>query len=153
MARYRYIEHITILTGSSRRSARSEVKDAVVADIIASLRTGPDLWDGWSVTMIKGTPDQCWAYDLKHHDRRIVSCWLCANRKESDRLWAALSDVPSLPGVIVHPPMSTPWLAATPSLDLNEGPPDMALLETISIAGDVERCVAWALLEGGDHDR
>lgn len=140
------IEHITILTGASRLSPRSEVAPTVIAQIRQRLHNGSGaLWDGWSVRQITPTPAGCWVYDLSHGGERIAACWLCSDRASSETLWDIASRSGIGAGVRLHRPVHTPWLAAQLTI-----PParimDPRYQTVVYDCADVERCVAWALM-------
>ena len=136
------IEHITITTGASRRSPRSEVEDRVVDLVRAGIAAGGALWDsGWTVTL-QPTPEGGHVYDLSYRGRDIVRCWLCTDRERSDAIWDAATAGPIIPGTRLHRPASTPWLAAALRPDAMAA--GTAVLMEV---GDLERIVAWTLLE------
>lgn len=139
--------HLTLTSGSARTSPRREVDDTVVSLVRAVLAGSGELWGGWSVRLSPSGMDRCWIYDLLHHGRRLVACYLCASREHSQAMWAMVSDIPVMPGIILHEPSFRPWLACAIV-------PDPALLADMASlarlmgeAGDLERCAAWALLE------
>lgn len=141
-------EHITIMTGAARRSLRSEVADEVVAQIRTALAADGRLWAGWSVRIVP-SPSGTYVYDLLHDGRRIAACWLCLDRNKSESLWDLASRAGALPGTRLHRPAGVPWLAAQLAPDLDaSNPTNLVLLATaMSEVGDVERCVAWALID------
>lgn len=139
----KHIEHITITTGASRLSARREVN----ADTIAFIRTALAEKDGrlddsgWVVTIIP-TPEGGHVYDLIYHGALLARCWLCVSDDVSDAMWGAASAQGILPGTRLHRPVTTPWLAVTLL------PAAIAVEPGILLQlGDLERCVAWALLD------
>ncbi|WP_457797656.1 hypothetical protein [Methylocystis sp. S23] len=141
------IEHITILTGSARISRRSEVSDDIVDHIRAAIAAGGDLWDtGWRVRLHQA-PEGCWVYELESAGEPVVTCVLCADPERSAEMWEAASRIGTLPGTVLHPPTQIPWLAAAiaPSAALLSD--THRLVSLMREAGDLERCVAWALLE------
>ena len=72
-------------------------------------------------------------------------CWLCLNAHVSKSMWAAALTGRLDPEVHVSQPKSTPWLAAAllPAA-ISLGLIDPGVLMEL---GDLERCVAWALIE------
>lgn len=136
-------EHITITSGASRMSARSEVADDVVASIRADLadRGGAIRESGWLVRLLP-CPDGGHVYDLIYRGTLIVRCWLCLDDALSGDMWASARAAALDPGVRLHPPHGTPWLAAALAPSCLSAPRE-AMLEV----GDLERCVAWALIE------
>jgi len=138
------IEHITITTGATRMSARSEVDDETVRHLQRAIAEGSPLGDGW---MYQAQPllgcTQAWVFDLVCVGAPVVRSWLCADSKQTDAMWARASEEPIDERVVLHRPRGVPWLACAllPGA-LSIGP------EILMMAGDLERCVAWALLEG-----
>lgn len=129
----RYIWHYTVSTGHGRRSARSEASDAAVT--ICKLQIAEALRDQTPYVQ----PD----YRLKASaaggallatlmagDRSVVTAAVCRKSRDSARLWAMIGQNGA--------PPAPPWLAAIIHTD------DPAILW----AGDWERCVAWAWIEG-----
>ncbi len=142
------LQHITLTTGASRMSAREEVDD----EAVNTVRRAIALADGvipdteWVVRLIP-TPEGAYVYRLFSEGMSIVTCFLAASPDVSDDLWKTASSMPVLPGTINHQPDTTPWLAVIMA-------PDEAILANPTIfasilteVGDLERVVAWALLE------
>lgn len=141
----RAFEHITITTGATRMSPRSEVDDETIAMIRAALaRDGVMGETGWRVHLLE-TPPGGRAFDLAYRGSLVVRCWLCTDRSASDAMWEAASAVVPDEHVRLARPRGSPWLAASLL------PGSVALLiksrGALMEAGDLERCVAWALLE------
>ena len=163
MPAFRSIEHITLTTGGVRMSPRSEVEEDTIRRIVAAMRAGgktkPDgllpantdnvqvraggkLWAGWSVRVQPLGPG-AWRYDLAQQDTTVVACWLCAEKATSDEIWEQAIEHSTLDEhAVVARPRGVPWLAVTllPSALLMSA-------EQIGMAGDAERCIAWAILE------
>lgn len=142
-----YINHITLSTGHSRRSPRTEVGN----DVIAWLRP-------WLDKLLGGTPLPLPEPSLDHYSASahieqgglvmtiyagaaaLVTMAVAARSRQSAPLWAYMQAQhgPSGPGT---PAPAAPWLAVAlrPGLaqhaDANEW------------LGDFERCVAWAWME------
>lgn len=141
------IEHITILTGSSRISRRGECQDAIVDNVRAGLAKDGLIGAGWSVQMHPTHLDRMWIYTLKHEGHPIANCFLCDRQEDSEAIWLMASKLGSLPGTRLHPPMRTPWLAVglvnAPEI---MGAPEM-FADVLRECGDIERLVAWAILD------
>lgn len=141
------IEHVTLTTGATRESARSEVADHVVHRIREALATSDGtLWDtGWRVALLP-TPEGGHVFDLLWRGTPVVRCWLCVDGGASDEMWrAAKGGGIVLPGTRLMRPRRVPWLAASMRpevLSLKDG-----TATVVGEAGDLERCVAWALLD------
>lgn len=136
------IEHVTVTTGASRLSPRSEVSDAVVTLIRTALaeHDGRLADTGWMIDLIPYPPGGH-VYDLIYRGSRIARCWLCMDAEAADDIWlSATAGAPA--GTRLHRPVTMPWLAA----GLMEGAVS-AGPDALMTAGDLERCVAWALIE------
>lgn len=144
----REIEHITLTTGSTRTSPRDEVADHVVAHIRTSMaeangRLGNT---GWAVKMVPFDVPEVHCFDLLYEGAPVVRCWLNnhPDPKLTDMMWGSLGNF-RLPGVKLTRPKPGCWLAVALL------PEAVALFArspgTLMEAGDLERCVAWALLE------
>ncbi|PIO98625.1 hypothetical protein [Pleomorphomonas carboxyditropha] len=140
------LEHITILTGSSRMSRRDEVRDQTLDHVRACLAKGSDVGAGWAVTLRPTGVDRLWVYDLLHEGHHIVRCFLCDNAGDSDGVWLLASKTGSLPGTRLHAPQQTPWLAAALASGAPMDNPEM-FADVLREVGDLERIVAWALLD------
>ena len=141
----REIEHITVTTGASRMSLRSEVSDAVVDWFRATLADGGSVGLGWTVQLLP-TPSGGYVYDLKFDRVSVARCWLCDDLEISAQMWDAASSGRGH-GVILRLPERTPWLAVALTVDPAKIVENFAIMMAISEVGDIERCVAWALLE------
>lgn len=141
------LEHITILTGSSRMSRRDEVRDQTLDHVRACLAKGPDVGAGWAVTLRPTGVDRLWVYDLMHEGHHIVRCFLCDNADDSEAVWLLASQTGSLPGTRLHPPQQTPWLAAVLASQTAAMENPELFADVLKEVGDLERIVAWALLD------
>ncbi len=149
--------HLTLTTGHGRRSPRSEVADDVVAMLRPIVKAGHgtirgltiDLGpaeDGWRWFTLPATmPTATLGWGAQAVDVFAVVCW--AERAHT-AAWAKalehlrLAPVPTAAAGFTEPPV--PWL----TVELLVGavartPKQLAML------GDAERCVAWAIVEGG----
>jgi hypothetical protein len=146
MAAAATLEHISLTTGSARRSPRSEVSDQVVEMVRKALANSQGrLPGGWSIKIVPAP--QGYVYDLLHDGRRVSACFLCPSPTESDAMWQDVSQIPALDGAIRHRPASTPWLAVAlvPDVAILANP--LAFADVLQQASDLERVVAWTLME------
>lgn len=146
-----YIWHITLNTGHSRRSERSEVDDGVISTvrlILAEAVAAP----GQRIPVIPGPPDIALeahpagphllapVWD-SHTGAPLLTLGIAPRSREAGRLWevlhggnhhlvVGLADVPRAPwcGFVLHPTI-------------------MLRPDAMRWAGDMERCVAWAWME------
>jgi hypothetical protein len=142
------IEFITITTGATRLSRRTEIPGIAVDEVRAAIAEGRRLLDtGWSVRL-RHAPDGCFAYSLVYDGQPVIACYLCVDRAQSDDLWTIASLAPNLLGRSMAPkPTHVPWLASVlaPSDVIARDP--LLLASLVREALDIERCVAWALIE------
>lgn len=141
----RAIEHITITTGATRMSPRSEVDDQVLARVRADMMAdAPLMGTAWRVA-VRETPAGGHVYDLTHAGAEIARCWLCVDRSVSDAMWEAAQSGVIDERVRLARPRGAPWLAAA----ILPGAITAALARPAVMmeAGDLERVVAWALIE------
>lgn len=136
------LEHITLTSGGVRESPRSEVDDDIVDLVRAAIR-GDGLLGDWRVRLTSQTPS-VYAFDLEHAGLRVAMAWLCRDAGATRRLWPTLAAFAPT-GVRLFRPRSVPWLAA--SLDLANVEQIVKTPEILMQAADLERVVAWALLE------
>lgn len=143
------IEHITLSSGHTRRSPRAEVSEAVIDRIRAAIAEGSgDVGGGWTVRLVPGLPEGTAAYDLLHDGRRVVACYLGIARPAADEMWAQIDAVmPMLPGAVRRRPKRAPWLAVMPVPDPAVLADPGAFADILLEAGDLERCVAWAIID------
>lgn len=134
------IEHITLTTGASRISERSEVRDDVVTAVRTAIADQGGKVRDWTIQII-GSPAGGHMFDLLWQGRRVVRCWLCDDQRVSQAMWSGVS-LAAPAGTRLHPPSTVPWLAAAIVPEAASVPP-----EALMMVGDMERCVAWAILE------
>jgi hypothetical protein len=139
------IEHITITTGASRMSPRAEVNTGVMDIVRADMAAGrPLMGTEWRYHPLP-TPAGGSAYDLTHDGTPIARCWLCIDPAVSDDMWEAASAAPLDERVRLTRPRAAPWLAA--ALRPEAVPAVMKAPAILVEAGDLERVVAWILLD------
>lgn len=141
----RSIDHITLTTGAARMSARSEVDDRVLARVRADMAAGAALIaTPWRVALLP-TPEGGHVYDLTHGATAIARCWLCVDAAVSDAMWTSAQSGVADRLVRLSRPRGTPWLAAA----IQPSAIEVALTRPAVLmeAGDLERVVAWALIE------
>ena len=134
------IEHITITTGATRMSPRSEVAPTIIARLRHAIRIRTPLY-GWTIVR-EASAEGTHVYRLEHGGAAVARCWLCTSAAASDATWEAAAAHVADERVVLHRPRGTPWLAAALLPGALQVSPDVLMQ-----AGDLERCVAWALLE------
>ena len=150
-----YIWHVTLDTGHTRRSPRSEVDDGVLPRVQAMLQQAlagerPEVMNGCTLTAaaegrcLLGTVWKPLGSVSKSVP--VVTIGVAEHSRCGGRLWRLMHDVADRTGM---PPLATnrtkppqePWCAAR--LEIGS----IAAVETMEWLGDFERCLAWAFLE------
>ena len=158
------LAHLTLNTGDSRPSPRSEVRDEVIAALELLVRRGQGSLPGdlarYQVEIIRDVPGTA-AFtvtntavdrsDLLPPGLPLVTCFVCWRQAVAVDFWVAVTKQVrelsatfpprTIPDHFPPRPLRAPWLAVLiwPTLALD--PAASAWL------GDFERCVAWTLIE------
>lgn len=146
----RYLEHLTLTTGHSRRSPRSEVPDEVVSTLrlwldraLAGGDMEPlpgDLEQRFGAVAVKGAGLIVTLYNLElGAPVGIVKFGVAGRSRHSRECWKILTSVAATDAK--QP--AVPWCAAVLY------PAAFDCIDDLPWVGDFERCVAWAWLEGG----
>lgn len=149
--RWKQLEHITLTTGHRRMSPKTETDPSVRALVWQALDSAgeapADVGAEWSVVRIGPSDADIGGavYELAHRGRDVAACWLCWNPASSDMLWSLASHA-SHASPTAEPPTSVPWLAVRLFTNISVML-DPAMSEIMMEAGDLERIVAWALIE------
>lgn len=131
-----HLYHVTIETGHTRESPRSEVSPETIAALLPLLGGGPlPGCPGWRVTR----DDWSWTLETERGSP-IVTWGVARHPAEGAALWRHLEALSA--GPIAEPPSRYPWLGVV----LREMAPRLTRDELLMLA-DIERCVAWAWLE------
>lgn len=150
------IEHLTLNTGHSVPSPRSEVSDEIIALVQRELLPRsesaiPGVGAGWKVKLSRlGTAQM---FDIHYFGTPVVSCGLATDTEAADLVWPQLRNLHShargcletLPSEWPFEPVkprSVPWLGVVLLPTVVMVPP-----EDLDWLGDFERCLAWGILE------
>lgn len=139
---YSSMEHITLTTGHYRLSPRHEVGDDVVALLspIVAKGAGEIADTGWSVKMVHGVGVGSCGFELHYRGIWAVSCYMAWTASDDIPMWGVASERHGVQRV--KRPRSLPWLAAAIM------PTSIIFLPTAMLeVGDLERCVAWTILD------
>jgi len=135
-----WLEHYTVQTGHSRRSRRDEVVAGVLEVLAPIVAAGGGVIgpDGLavSITCTEGAA----VYTLSYRDIPVASAMLCWDGAANAEAWEAITHGVTAVGA---GPDSLPWLAA-----VVHDTAALAPMEVVTMCGDAERCIAWAILEG-----
>ncbi|MFH1924682.1 MAG: hypothetical protein ABIP48_32925 [Planctomycetota bacterium] len=134
------LSHYTLNTGHGRLTDRCEVAD----DVLDFLRPiveagGGDLPMGLRVMLARGDTGS-YLFMVFHGEAPLVTCGLAVDDDRAAELWPALlglADQLHVPRPKRAPP--APWLSIVML-------PGLAS-ETVSMLGDLEWCLAWAILD------
>lgn len=150
--RHRYIHHVTLTTGDTRRSWRHEIDPAIlprVAELVEAAReeTG---------ALIPGVEPACWLYitdtarcalaSVRLEDDTPILTFAIANHARcGSQLWELLHETARTPlATAIADRPEHPWCAVRIDGGAVLFPPPHPLLPTLA---DMERCIAWAWLE------
>ncbi|MBP2302502.1 hypothetical protein [Azospirillum picis] len=158
-----YLDHVTLTTGHSRRSPRSEVSEEVVSLLAAWLDRAllpddplkappvplpvPELQDftshvftlaGGLIVTVYG-PDILTVPPAAPEPIPLVTFAVARRSRGADKLWDTL--LQAAPGVAPPVMPRTPWVAVV------EHPTEPIFPDAVGWLGDFERCVAWAWIE------
>lgn len=160
----KHMEHITLTTGETRISPRSEVADEIIALVQRDLLplaafAIPGVREGWTVQLSRETTASM--FSIYYYGTPILTCGLAMDAFGADVIWPKLKSLHSrsygcLEGCLnkiprgwpLEPsqPRSVPWLGVVLLPTAAIVPPeDMCWL------GDFERCVAWAIIDETPH--
>lgn len=159
------MEHLTLNTGHSRTSPRSEVSDHIISLVRTQLlpRTEfaiPGVCDGWRVKLSRiGAASM---FSIYYFGTPIATCGLAIDAQGADVIWPKLKSLHSLSygcpeGCLkkiprdwpLEPlqPRSVPWLGVVLLPTAACVPP-----EDMYWLGDFSRCLAWAIIEQTLHE-
>jgi hypothetical protein len=139
------IPHITLNSGHTRSSPRSEVTDEVLGMMrLLACRSGAfDVpgQPGWRthLTLESGAA----VFDVRRADAPIIMCAVAWRAEGAAEVWTVLARMAVQFGVRKPPAMP----AAVPWLGVLLLPTAVAAREAMDWLGDYERCLAWAILE------
>jgi len=153
------IYHLTLTTGHARWSPRSEVDPAILAQMAEAVaeceRDGQveiPTPDGLAVLhriADSATPSRnvaVWALAPANEpsSRALVTFALAMKSRPGAGLWRTLHAMSWTPPLVTDPatPPPEPWLAGMLHL------PALLQPSALSWLGDIERCVAWAWIDG-----
>ena len=82
------LSHLTILTGHTRTSSRSEVADHVVSGLQVIIAEGGGSVGntGWALLIVERSPDGA-IFDLSHRGVEVARCFLAITSALERRLW------------------------------------------------------------------
>jgi hypothetical protein len=135
------LSHLTLQTGHVRNSPRHEVHDDVIAALspIVISGGGPIAKTDWTLRMVQGAAVGSCGFELHWKNWWVCSCYL-AWTKRGDV--AMRNVVPQLSSIPFGKLGSVPWLTAVLMPGAANAP-----FSTLMEAGDLERCIAWTVLE------
>lgn len=139
------LQHITMTTGNLVQSPRSGVQQGTIELLEPMLRAGRGVAAGIPFEIVRRQPGSAL---LTIGEPAGALCGVCWDEARSDDGWAAMLTASHETGMrkfpAERPPV--PWLAVM----ILPGMLSMEL-EAVSMLGDMERCLAWGLIELGDR--
>jgi hypothetical protein len=141
----KYLMHITLDTGHSRRSYRDEVKDTVVTIMrqqAAEAQAGdrPEIMPGYALNIATaGTALLATVESDKLGP--LITIAICPKSRVSQKLWDALKEPIGDLAVAKGDAPTVPWCAVRmyPAAALD--------FDALQWLGDYERCLAWGWVE------
>lgn len=156
----RELHHLTLNNGHTRRSPRAEVGDGILALLAPLVAAGggrlPTPADGYRLTVVRAEGEEgaaTFTVQRVADNLPLVTCFVVWDRRQDARYWALAGGAigqlrdqfppGALPAKMPPRPASVPWLAVLiwPTLALDP--------VAAGWIADLERCVAWTLIEGG----
>lgn len=144
MSAERYIEHVTITTGDTRRSYRHEVSDAVVEacrGYLAAAEAGPVEMPGDLMLSVLPDSPNVLVASISNYAGRLITMSVVYRSRSAIKAWRLLTETASTPVRAQRP--RVPWCAVRLEVGIATIGRDTAMM-----LGDAERCLAWAWLEG-----
>jgi hypothetical protein len=144
------LNHYALITGHGRLTDLCEVADDVVEVLRPIVAHGGDLPGGLGLRLLLSTEKRTggWLYTIKQRNVPLVTCGLAITQPAADELWPHLLDVAKvvrLPVSVKQPPI--PWLSVAILPGIARAGRKIA-----DLFGDLERCVAWTLIDAtGDR--
>lgn len=135
--------HYTTTTGHGRWSPRSEVADHIVDyfhKLFGNAASEFELPAGFSLERPRETEGR-WVYTILTNGGLIAKCWLLPTMESAKAAWPEVQTFSeSVDSLCLSEPPQVPLLAVVPNLKC------LASRDQWESVGDLERCVAWALL-------
>ncbi|WP_414832207.1 hypothetical protein [Afifella sp. YEN Y35] len=141
------LAHLTWQTGHVRLSPRDEVSDGAIARLRAAWDNPAEEIDGtgWRIVP-RPTPGRgVYLWDQIHEGHHIATAALCTRETMAAELWRQLAA--TLPGPAPERPARVPWLVAILIADPTVMTDPAVFTDVLAEAGDLERVVAWALID------
>lgn len=145
----RYLHHITLTTGDSRRSWRHEVDPEIMPQLHAMVEAARAP-DGVAIPAVEPPcrlyledTARCAMFSIQLGGEPVVTFAVAAHQRCGAQHWLTLIETARVPcRSTAEDRPETPWLAARLE-------PGMGLLsrDSILMLGDLERIIAWAWLD------
>lgn len=133
------IAHLTLDTGHLRNSPSHEVGSEVIEALAPIVQRGNGTIEAWDIQMVKGPAVGSAAFTIHHDGLWIASGYMAWTSEGEGPMWNLVRE---LYEPMVMKPMCLPWLA----VKLMPGC-HLARAGVLMEAGDLERCLAWTVLD------
>jgi hypothetical protein len=135
------IAHLTLFTGHLHHSPRSEVHRETIDLLMPYVKRGGGKIGstGWTVRMVQGVASGSCGFELHYSGFWLFSCYMTWTTTADAPMWDVVRE---LSKTTLDKPKSVPWLAVHAMPQLAAAP-----MQAIMAAGDLERCVAWTIIE------
>lgn len=141
-----HIEHLTLTTGHTRSSPRSEVADDIVEVLKPLVASGAGVLGdtGWSFGVKYGPAPGSACFIIINGSHRIATSYVAWTPEGAAAVWPLAARMAGKTGADTppSPPGRVPWLAVILMPDVIN-----VSLNIIMEAGDLERCIAWTVIE------
>lgn len=135
------LHHVTLNNGHLAITARGEITPEVIAWLAPMVQAGKGEPAGISFGIDRRTDGSALVVIGRPP---AVLCGVCWAQDRSAGAWSAMIELMRSSGMMQAPdgPPPAPWLAVLTLPAMYQLPP-----ETIAMLGDMERCLAWTLIE------
>lgn len=146
------LTHLTIEAAHAAQTSRSDVGDDIIAAVQPLIDAEEGEIGGFWLDFIRPLGEgrrpidgaAAFTIQLGKGGTALASCIVCWREEMARDAWRMVQAPATAPlsGRPVSMPTQTPWLAATLLMGAVRAPD-----EVVAMLGDLERCVAWALIE------
>lgn len=152
----KYLHHLTMTTGHTRKSYRDEVSDEVVAWARQAIRDAivsgyvplPPMGIEWRLACTRES-SKALLCSVWRGVSVVATFGVAAHSRHGSKLWRALMETATTPIAVSQCPPE-PWVAARLELGAAAVADDDP--EPLGMIADLERCVGWAFLEMIDDE-
>lgn len=154
--RGKFLHHLTMTTGHTRRSYRDEVADEAVDWARQAIRDAivsghvplPPMGPQWRLACTR-EPSKALLCSVWRDEMVVATFGVAAHSRHGAKLWRALLETATRPIAVTECPPE-PWVAVRLELGAAAVADDQP--DALEMIADMERCVAWGFLEIIDEE-